>query len=203
MGLIAILHAAPMGEQEVRINASLFLSKPFFASGVEIASLQPPSQDMPYWTAALDPEGFLILNPDTDGLPVVGFATSGRLITEAGPENAMQKMLATRIDPSPTQSSATEAWSRSQPQFKPLSVTATNQILMDPQAPSRILVEPLLATHWTQWAPFNLFCPVVSNGLPGYEGRAPTGCVPVVLGQILRYYSWPDMGKGTNSVGGY
>lgn len=67
-------------------------------------------------------------------------------------------------------------------------------------SPARILVEPFLSTRWSQWSPYNRFCPTVTNGLAGYEGRAPTGCVPVAMAMVLRYYSWPSAGTGTDTL---
>lgn len=66
-------------------------------------------------------------------------------------------------------------------------------------SPSQILVPPLLATHWSQWAPYNSLCPSVANALEGYGGQVPTGCVPVAMGQVLRYYSWPQSGIGADT----
>jgi hypothetical protein len=196
--LASTLHASTLSEREIRMTAAEFLAKPFFPSGAKIAALEPPSPDMPFWTAGIDSGGFLILSPDSLGLPVVGFSTTGSLFAKASPDNALQKMLANRAGQPPARATQTRSPSRLETQSS--NILATNAIILDLLAPSRILVEPLLATHWTQWAPYNLFCPAVTNGLPGYGGRAPTGCVPVVLGQVLRYYSWPGTGKGTNSL---
>ena len=65
--------------------------------------------------------------------------------------------------------------------------------------PPQILIRPLMSTHWSQWAPYNQMCPLVTNGLTGYGGRSPTGCVPVAIGQIMRYYGWPQAGAGVSA----
>ena len=46
-----------------------------------------------------------------------------------------------------------------------------------------VIVEPLLTTQWSQWAPYNNLCP------PG----CPSGCVPTAVAQIMRYWRWPDV----------
>lgn len=51
-------------------------------------------------------------------------------------------------------------------------------------------IEPMLKTKWDQSAPFNQFCPVVSGR------RAPTGCVATSMAQVLKYFNWPERGKG-------
>ena len=46
-----------------------------------------------------------------------------------------------------------------------------------------VIVEPLLTTQWSQWAPYNNLCP------PG----CPSGCVPTAVAQIMKYWRWPDV----------
>lgn len=57
-------------------------------------------------------------------------------------------------------------------------------------------VSPLLGEiKWNQEEPYNLDCPVVSGtdlvGNP-VERRAPAGCVPTAVGQIMRYHMFPS-----------
>lgn len=44
-----------------------------------------------------------------------------------------------------------------------------------------VVVAPLLKTTWSQWDPYNWFCP---------DG-CPTGCTNTALAQIMYYYQWP------------
>lgn len=46
-------------------------------------------------------------------------------------------------------------------------------------------VDPMLRFCWGQDAPFNMFCPVVSDEI------CPTGCVPVALAMIITYNCYP------------
>lgn len=60
------------------------------------------------------------------------------------------------------------------------------------------IVEPLIKTKWYQtppWkgstreeSPYNYYCPV------GY----PCGCTAIAMAQVIRYYEWPKVGKGTH-----
>ena len=48
--------------------------------------------------------------------------------------------------------------------------------------------EPMLTVDvrkWSQGAPYNNECPIF------LEGKAPTGCVPLAVGQIFTFYEWP------------
>lgn len=50
------------------------------------------------------------------------------------------------------------------------------------------VIDPLIKTKWHQRSPYNYYCPV------GY----PTGCAAIAMSQVIRYYEWPKVGKGTH-----
>ena len=57
-------------------------------------------------------------------------------------------------------------------------------------------VAPFIATKWNQDKWYNSYCPVSSGGP---EGRCYTGCVATAMGQIMKYYGYPDHGFGSHS----
>lgn len=62
--------------------------------------------------------------------------------------------------------------------------------------PSKVLVTPLLDTTWSQWNHYNELCPTNVSALPGYDGRAPAGCVAVSAAELANYHEWPPYGMG-------
>lgn len=52
-----------------------------------------------------------------------------------------------------------------------------------------VLVAPLLSTQWGQGTPFNDLCP----------NKWPVGCVATAMAQIMRYWQWPNVGRGSNT----
>ena len=56
-----------------------------------------------------------------------------------------------------------------------------------------VIVEPLVKTTWNQDAPYNNLCPVVVAGM-----KSPTGCGPTAIAQILAYWKYPKVGRGSN-----
>ena len=56
-------------------------------------------------------------------------------------------------------------------------------------------VGPLLTTAWGQGSPYNLMTP--NDSCDG--GHTVTGCVATAWAQLLRYWSWPIQGTGSNS----
>lgn len=52
-------------------------------------------------------------------------------------------------------------------------------------------VEPFITTKWNQRGPYNYYTPEID----GKQTLA--GCVAVAVAQIMKYYEWPQMGRGT------
>ena len=63
-----------------------------------------------------------------------------------------------------------------------------------PSAPLPDHVDPLIETRWQQEAPFNNDVQKDDKGKPYL-----VGCVAITMTQIMRYYKYPAVGKGSNS----
>lgn len=57
-------------------------------------------------------------------------------------------------------------------------------------------VSPLLTTAWGQDAPYNMLCPEKANA-EGELRHCRVGCVACAMGQVMRYYRYPEVGIGT------
>ena len=53
-------------------------------------------------------------------------------------------------------------------------------------------VKPMLSTRWGQGAPYNNSCPMA----PSSSDHCLTGCVATAMAQVMKYYQYPDKGKG-------
>lgn len=56
-------------------------------------------------------------------------------------------------------------------------------------------VSPLLKTIWGQSKPYNNLCPEKTNS-SGVKEHCPVGCVALALGQIMKFYNYPEIGNG-------
>ena len=54
-------------------------------------------------------------------------------------------------------------------------------------------IAPLLKTEWNQESPYNELCPKVD----GHE--TVTGCVATAMAQVMKFYNYPERGKGKHS----
>ena len=53
-------------------------------------------------------------------------------------------------------------------------------------------VKPLLTTRWEQGSPYNNNCPTA----PSSSNHCLTGCIATAMAQVMKYYQYPDKGKG-------
>ena len=59
---------------------------------------------------------------------------------------------------------------------------------------ARAVVGPLCQTIWNQNWPWNSQCPEDEEGS---GGRVYAGCVATAMGQVMKYWNWPDQGTGS------
>lgn len=77
-------------------------------------------------------------------------------------------------------------------------LTGISAQLIAPGPEYKSSVQPLLKTTWGQNAPYNQYCPTRANS-SGEQENCPVGCVALALGQIMKYYNYPETGKGYKS----
>ena len=74
------------------------------------------------------------------------------------------------------------------------AVSTTGQIRSGRQA--RAVVGPLCQTIWNQNFPFNSQCPEDPEGNGGYVYA---GCVATAMGQVMKYWNYPEQGMGSHT----
>jgi hypothetical protein len=72
-----------------------------------------------------------------------------------------------------------------------------NNVAAHQPAKRAAAVAPLLTTRWNQGEPYNNLCP--TYGSDGNTSRAVTGCVATAMAQVMNYYEWPAVGRGSHS----
>lgn len=126
--------------------------------------------------------GFVVLSADDVAAPILGYSETGSVDPSAIPAN-MQSWLGSYS------AEIAAAVAENQPQYQ--AATYANY-----QA-----IAPMLKTTWGQGAPYNAYCPDPAN--PTLEPGTSTvhsyvGCVATAIAQIMKYHTWPTVGKGNN-----
>lgn len=169
--------AKPVSITDARRAAAMFL-------GIDENRLQPINQ--PLKTIHLfdiTDGGFVLVSADDRVRPVLGYSLSHAFPVESMPVNlrgwleAYDRQIAVAM--SDDTMSQHPDWRRDG--HSPKSVYESN-------------VGPLVSTTWDQNPRYNALCPVVDN-----NDTTVTGCVATAMGQLMKYWSWPETGVGSHS----
>lgn len=125
-------------------------------------------------------DGFVVVSGnDGTTTPILGYSDKGRFDYDHAPCNlkALLSQYAGQIQ-----------HLRQHPEVRAVGQKARTR------APGlgNVIVEPLVKTTWNQIAPYNNMCPEFS-GMKSY-----TGCGPTAVAQILAYWKYPKVGRGSN-----
>lgn len=121
-------------------------------------------------------EGYLILSADDVAYPVLGYADRGSFDED---------------NVSPTLKWWIGEYSRQ------IAYATANGAKPNKSLPTRALgseIKPLIKTIWDQGDPFNDECPKVGNV------HCVTGCVATAMAQVMKYWEYPEVGKGTVGI---
>ena len=134
-----------------------------------------------------DGKGFVIIAADDCVTPILGYSYDNNFAAENLPPNlkgwldgyAEQIQVATEMRVIATEEIRTEWECLRQERNLPIK--------------SETSVNPLIATHWKQSPYYNAQCPIHPN-----YGQTVTGCVATAMAQIMKYWSYPEHGIGSN-----
>jgi hypothetical protein len=133
-------------------------------------------------------KGFVIISADQRAHPIIGYSFSGAYSSTDQPpaftewlEHRKQELIYIKSGNLPSSNLVTREWD------------ALNSVTPAPDTPT---LGPLLQTTWSQDCYYNYMCPADTAGPCG---NTVTGCVATSMAQIMRYWSFPTLGRGTHS----
>lgn len=160
------------------------------------------------YVIALDPEGFIVVSPDTLVEPIVAFAAEGSY--DPSSQNPLHELverdLGGRLErvrnPNAGPVSSADAGQAAERKWEMLLADAPAPVeglgsVSDPR------VDPLVLSKWSQTvercygsATYNYYTP---PGPAGSGTNYPCGCVATAMAQLMRYWQLPASGVGTAS----
>lgn len=175
--MVGMANAKPVTTTMARQTAATFL-------GIEEEALQ--TLPLPFTTMhlfAIDGGGFIITSADDRMQPILGYSHTSNFSFPI-PDNLRYwlECYDTQIrtvmdDPSACQ----------HPEWRLLASRKRPEAVYD------TTIGPLLTTTWNQLPYYNSMCP------SGAGGQTLTGCVATAMGQVMKYWNWPDTGAGSHS----
>lgn len=134
--------------------------------------------------------GFVIVSADQRAVPVLGFVPSGAYSTLDQPpsfSSFMQSRKEQLLRVIHAEKAADPGISYLWELFSERNVSNRDEV---------VGIEPMMSVNWNQGCGYNAHCP---EDPMGPCGRAYAGCVATAMGQIMKYWNYPDTGRGANT----
>ena len=132
--------------------------------------------------------GYVIVSGDDIAIPILGYSDSGIIDADHMPENLRWWL---------SEYDREIKWALEQGLEPDAELQAEWAELMNAPRTKKveITIEPLINTEWSQGTWYNRKCPYDSN-----EGSyCVTGCVATAMAQIMKYWNFPQSGRGSHS----
>ena len=204
-------------EEEVISAANSALSKPILQEFFPLATVKSVFDIDGLWCVNLSPKGHMIFSGSTKQMPLLKYSKGDYTVpTKGNPRFQIESGMRSR---------AKSLESASFLKFAAFAVESTPEEaewenLLNPistfslRAPLSTSVKAATTVdlnsddwnpNWSQWEPWNDFCPQIGAESKAegndiiYGFRAPVGCVATMYSQIMKYYEWPQRIDGIYS----
>lgn len=136
--------------------------------------------------------GYSVIAADDKSVPVVGFSDNGPIEWTCVPDNMRwfleslsAEMAAVIANPDLDSKATAPMWE--------------SLLAGEYSAPKAIVVGPLINANWSQGQYYNNLCPADASAPAGTGGHTMVGCGAMVMGQVMRYWKYPQQGQGSHS----
>ncbi len=172
-GAFLISNAAPVSREEASMLAASFLNQR------SVTEMKTPFEHFYVFNGE---QGFVIIAADDRVQPVLGYSHEGIFQMDMA-ESSWEWLLAYDHQIQDLLDADVKAADEVEAAWKSLRNNGRLLTL------NRSEVYPLVYTRWRQRSPYNMYCPE----------QCVTGCVAVVMGQLMKYWESPARGTGSHS----
>ena len=152
---------------------------------VDVTSETPFTE---FYVFAAPTGGFVLVSGDDCVVPILGYSTGNRFETEDIPEHVAEWLAGYEQEISYWRDlQNTGEWQT--PDEVRLQWSLLSSGVMPPMPKNRSMNDTL-TTKWHQAPYYNMFCP--TN--PNTSEHAYTGCSATAMGQVMKFWNWPETG---------
>ena len=137
-----------------------------------------------------DGEGFVIVAGDDRVKPILAYSTTGHFDPQNVSEGFAFTLNSFREEIQYVREHNLSATPDITAEWKSVDKTGC----LNQGRSTRAVVGPLCQTIWNQNYPFNSQCP---EDTTGNGGHVYAGCVATAMGQVMKYWDWPEQGNGS------
>lgn len=195
---VATVKAESVPESVARIAAERIFGKNTqkSTSHIELKHVGIEKGDTVYFVYGYADGGFAIISADNDVNPVLGYSLASKAgdVAENKPLMYQLDRYGRKISELKSQNqSRIDARRQWQPYIDAIDDKSSYKIKAEADSADGELANepvpnsPLITSQWDQVGLYNDSCPTY------------VGCVALAMGQIMRYYKWPEKGRGSHS----
>jgi len=191
--IFPLIISAKFVDSDRAVNvAKLFYQKQYYRFNKEIKTVEIKDFQVfsinntpTCYIVKIIPSGFVIVSANDNAFPIIGYSFDEDILSNQLPESLQEylNLISNQI---------IQATSQKQSDYNNIWYKIENEPLTKTSY-SENAVAPLLNLYWDQGVPYNNYCPPNSHG-PG--GHCVTGCVATAMAQAMKYWNYPEHGKG-------
>lgn len=136
--------------------------------------------------------GFIIISADESAFPVLAYSLDEEYSLDAPAPGSRffldiyaDEIKAIKSGDREPDASTADAWTKIKERHPVSSKSTPNDYL--------------ITSRWNQNKFYNEYSPKDPDSPSGYDNRVPNGCVAVAMAQILYYYRFPEVGRGSHT----
>ena len=198
MAVMAVMYAGPVDQQRARQLGARFLSTTTVVqrdSDIQLnlvsAAVSRDGTDY-YAFNVRGGDGFVIVAGDDRVKPILAYSTTGSFNPQDVAEGFAYMLNSYREEIQYVREHNLSATPDIIAEWD--AVMATGQI--NPGRTARAVVGPLCQTIWNQNFPYNSQCPEDEEG---NGGHVYAGCVATAMGQVMKFWDYPEQGMGSHT----
>ncbi len=138
-----------------------------------------------------DGQGWVMVADDDRCIPILGYSKSGEFVSDNLPPNIEDWLVGISSEVQYIIDNDIVADRSTKSLWKELFAGVSTEFINRGEK----VVNPLVQTRWNQAPYYNELCPYDYQ----YGERTVTGCVATAMAQVLRYWSYPEVGSGSHS----
>ena len=189
--ITAFVHANPVDKETAKTIGAKFMQastelKNVDADGLEFVTTYKMSDGNDAFYVFNTESGFVIVAADDCATPILGYSIEGQFVTDDLPIQMQEYLNDFAEEIQYGIENETYKDEKTIRQWELVKTTGKTNENRDAKS-----VAPLLTTTWGQTPYYNASCPKDANNV-----QAVTGCVATAMGQIMKYWGFPENGTG-------
>ncbi len=155
------------------------------------------------YVVQFNPDGYILISADNSIAPILSYSRSTKYseIEKSATFNDILTNIGRNIYEETISNSNEVISDEVHPKWRYyLEEKKTMETVSDIEQKSSTIY--LIKDRWNQFAPYNYLCPLLcptASCDPSEKVQAVVGCTPLAMGRILRFWNYPEKGRGYNS----